>query len=307
MSVPLSPRATVHQIAEAIPEALRENVIIVGSLAAGFHFFQTGDDDGVRTKDADLLLSPHSTAQITAGKATEVLMQDQWEFSNAAGRELVVGSTQAEQDLPMVRFRPPGSAEDSWYLELLSAPPPYVRGAPAKQSHRVTTKAGDFVLFSFRYLALAEWKPLPTDVGVRYARPSMMALANLLHHPKIDHDVLIAGTTTVRSNKDLGRVLALAHLQTLRDRAQGTEDLGLWADEMWKALKENFSGEAKELALRAGSGIRELLASERDLEQAMGVANLGLLAFHQVNKQAYRAIGRRFVAEVLEVLSELAA
>lgn len=305
MLVALNPRQTVHQIARAIPADLRANVIIVGSLAAGYHFFQANADDGVRTKDADLLLSPHAAARITAGKAAEVLMRANWEFRADAGRELTLGASKDLDALPMVRLRPPGSDADSWYVELLSAPPPYQPGAPAKQSDLVSTKAGDFVLFSFRYLALAEWQPLPTDAGVRYARPAMMALANLLHHPKIDGQ-RIGETDILRSNKDLGRVLALAHLQTLSDQVQGTRELAQWADEMWQALQAKFGQEAKELALRAGTGVRELASSGRDLEQAIDVANRGLLAFHQVDKQAFQAIGRRFEAEVLEVLAELA-
>ncbi len=48
----------------------------------------------------------------------------------------------------------------------------------------------------------------------------MMALANMLEHPKIKSDTmsgLLQGRTIKRSNKDLGRVLAIAYLSTGKD------------------------------------------------------------------------------------------
>ena len=47
------------------------------------------------------------------------------------------------------------------------------------------------------------------------AQPKMMALANLLEHPRILPDVmsgLIADRSIKRSNKDLGRSIAIARL-----------------------------------------------------------------------------------------------
>jgi len=104
-------------------------------------------------------------------------------------------------------LNPPGNTD--WYFELAAASAQ--TNTDAKTFERVTTAQGDFTLHSFRFLALAEEDPLETEFGILYARPEMMALANLLHHPRIAPN-LIKGTNDKRSNKDLGRVLSLAWL-----------------------------------------------------------------------------------------------
>jgi hypothetical protein len=133
----------------------------------------------------------------------------------------------------------------------------------------------------------------------------MMALANMLHHPTIT-DTLIVGTSWKRSNKDLGRVLALAHLTIERDRRVGTEVLGEWPASMWAALQEKFGPDARELALRAGTGIRELMRSEPDLNHAVHIANLSLLASMDLGVEKLSATARRLEAEVIEELELLA-
>lgn len=127
----------------------------------------------------------------------------------------------------------------------------------------------------------------------------MMALATTLHHPTI-MDTLIVGTTWKRSNEDLGRVLALAHLTIERDRRVGTEVLGEWPASMWAALHEKFGPDVRELALRAGTGIRELMRSESDLNQAVHIANLSLLASIDLGVEEIWATARRLEAEVIE-------
>jgi hypothetical protein len=174
-----------------------------------------------------------------------------------------------------------------------------------KAFHRVQTSIGHFAICSFHFLALAEWKPILTPHGLHIARPEMMALANMLHHPAIGPE-LIAGTTEKRSNKDLGRVLALAWLTAERDRREGTDELDAWADRMADALRDRLPDRARNLALGAGTGLRELMASDGDRDEALAICNRGLLASMEVGRDAFAAIGRRVIQQVIEPLADAA-
>jgi hypothetical protein len=299
MTAPLSPKEVLRQVAAALPEACRQEVIIVGSLAAGYYFFSDDGEKSIRTKDVDCMFSPHARAVATATRVTEDLLKAQW-VQRDGERWSVPGKPEDSPDrLPLVRLK--RSNETEWSLELLSAPDNAPKDdMPMRQFHRVSTSIGDFAICSFGFLALAEYDPVVTQFGVRIARPEMMALANLLHHERIGPE-LISDTDLKRSNKDLGRVLALAFLANARNVRDGTE-LGEWADGMWSALEMKFKPQARQLAMRAGRGIKELLASPQDLDQALRICNVGLLASRDINAQGFSAIGRRFVAEVIEPL-----
>jgi hypothetical protein len=301
----LSPAEVLAQVAQALPADVRANVIIIGSLAAGYHFFAGDGARAVRTKDVDCLFAPHSKALAAATEVTDRLMQANWKLREGLGWSQPGQKDDPESELPMVRLRPPGSTASPWFLELLSAPPAFEPGTPGKKLRRLQTRIGHFAICSFDFLALAEWQPLQTTHGIRIARPEMMALANLLHHPTLAES-LIADTDYKRSNKDLGRVMALAHLTIERDRRDNTDELSTWADRMWRALQDKFAGQAAELAARTGTGLRALLASPADCDQALRIANLGLLASMDVSAEAFRATGARFVVEVIEELELLA-
>lgn len=307
LAAPLKPSEVLAQVAGAVPEPVRGNIIVCGSLAAAYNFFSGDGAASLRTKDVDVLFSPHAVAVDAAVEVTERLLAANWTQREDAQFGKAGRPEDETKDLPVVRLRPPAGAEAAqWFLELLSAPPDYKAGAEAKTHQRLRTSAGDFTIPSFAFLALAEWQPMKTKHGVLIARPEMMALANMLHHPKIS-DVLIKGTNWKRSNKDLGRVLALAFLTLERDRREGTDEFDHWPERMWDALREKFDGDAGELGLGAGSGLEALLASQPDLIQALHIANVGLLASLDVGMAAIEATGRRFRAEVLEPLNEFAA
>jgi hypothetical protein len=292
-------------VASALPADVRGNVIIIGSLAAGYHFFAGDGVRAIRTKDVDCLFSPHSKAIAAAAEVTDKLIEARWTLNQGRKWNQPGRKEDAVGDLPLVRLRPPVETEAPWYLELLSAPPAFNPGVLGKDYRRVETSIGDFAICSFAFLSLTEWQPLDTEHGLRIARPEMMALANLLHHPTIT-DTLIEDTEYKRSNKDLGRVLALAYLANLRDRRDGSEDLDAWAGRMWRALQEKFGDQAPRLAANAGAGLRALLASPADLDQALRISNLGLLASLDVSVEAFRATGARVLVNVIEELEALA-
>lgn len=297
---PLTPAAVMAEIAAALPEDCRPHVIVIGSLAAGFYFFAGDGQRSIRTKDADCMLSPHAKAVAAASQVAERLLKTAWQ-PRTGDRWSEPGTEHTPDDqLPMIRLKPPGD-KDGWFLELLGAPDE--NAGQAKTFHRVQTSRGHFAICSFNYLALAEWRPIETTYGLRVARPEMMALANLLHHPRIGPE-LIAGTTTKRSNKDLGRVLALAWLTVEQDRRSGTAELEAWPERMADALRERFPDRAGPLARVAGSGLRELLAKDGDRDEALAICNRGLLASLEVSREAFAATGRRVLQQVIEPLAE---
>lgn len=304
LPAPLTPEAVVARIAAALPADCRQEVIVVGSLAAGYHFFAGDGQRGIRTKDVDCMFSPHARAVAAACEVTERLLAAAWQPRTEGEWGKPGDSSTPDDRLPMIRLKPPGTeGETTWFLELLGAPK-HSSGQP-KAFHRVQTSIGDFAICSFHFLALAEWKPMPTPHGLHIARPEMMALANMLHHPAIGPE-LIAGTTEKRSNKDLGRVLALAWLTAERDRREGTDELDAWADRMADALRDRLPDRARNLALGAGTGLRELMASDGDRDEALAICNRGLLASMEVGRDAFAAVGRRVTQQVIEPLANAA-
>jgi len=288
MTLLLSPDGIMRQIAEAIPARVRGDIIVVGSLAAAYHFFGHGPDEGVMTKDVDCLLSPNVRAVENSKTVAERLLGEGWQPRKYGGFDRPGDAQTPEAELPFVRLNPPDNPE--WFLELNASPPK--DQAEGKRVERVITTHGHFAIFSFRFLALAEENPIRTPYGIAIARPEMMALANLLHHPAIS-PIVIQGTTDKRSNKDLGRVLALAWLAIARDEnaMQG------WSEKWLAALKNRFPREWKDLALHAGDGVRALLASPPDLEQALRLCNDGLFARRPITGENLAATGRRLLGD----------
>jgi hypothetical protein len=152
---PVSPNDVMAKIAEALPADCKENVIIIGSLAAGYHYFSNEGERSIRTKDVDCMFSPHTKAVVAAKQATESLLRANW-APRTSGDWSEPGNAETELAvLPMIRLKPPGAAgSDDWFLELLGAPDEHSN--ESKVFQRVETK-----------------------YGTRIARPEMMALANM--------------------------------------------------------------------------------------------------------------------------------
>ncbi len=297
------PAAVLREVAAAIPEAYRENVTIIGSLAAAYHYFADRDTITVRTKDADCLLSPRVAAIPAGVRIVERLLSDGWRLRTDDTWGKAGTAETPVEELPAVRLQPPGGLE--WFVELLIVPD--ATAPRSKQWVRLETNHGHFGLCSFGFLALVGYEPMPTGLGVSVARPEMMALANLLEHRGLSEDLMsggFAGRTDIkRSNKDLGRVLAIAHLATRKD-----EDALLDWPAAWKAaLSARFPEDWRVLSRSAGDGLRALLASGPDLEQAWHTCVNGLLSSAPPELDALRADGQRLLVDAVEPLEVSAA
>lgn len=306
------PREVLKEVATALPADCREAVIIIGSLAAGIHYFKDDPDALVLTKDVDCMLSPHIKA-VPAGKAVaESLFKAHWKMRPDEKWGKPGDAATPTEALPLLRLHPPGN--DEWFIELMMSPPTKAGAAddvrtdpnnPAKHYVRLNTEQGDFSLCSFGYLSLVEYKPIDTEYGIRIARPEMMALANLLHHPVIGPETMsgvIRNRVIKRSNKDLGRVVALAWLATRDDE----DALLAWPAAWTEALQYCFPDQWKELAARAGSGMRQLLASPADLEEAAHSCEAGLLTSRRLTLEQMRLAAQRLLQDAIEPLESMA-
>jgi hypothetical protein len=252
----------------------------------------------VRTKTADCLLSPRIEAVPIGERVTEQLFEAGWKFRSGPNWPGPGGENTPLADLPAVRLNPPDNTD--WFVELLTVPesPKECDG----QWTRLKTSHGHFGLCSFRFLSLANYDPISTPFGVFIARMEMMALANLLEHPAIGSETmsgLIQGRSIKRSNKDLGRVLAIAFLSTRKN-----EDVLLeWPDIWRKALQARFPENRSELATQCGSGLTELISSPTDLDEAYHSCVYGLLASDPPTKEQLRIAGQRLLQDAIEPLS----
>jgi hypothetical protein len=296
----VSPRAVLERVARAIPEDCRANIIIIGSLAVGYHFFGNDPEMLVHTKDIDCLLAPHVQA-IPVGRAvTERLFGEGWTYRVSSEWPSPGDENTPEDRLPVVRLNPPGSNE--WFVELLAVPES--SADRNREFSRLETSAGHFVLPSYGFLSIPEYKPVSTDYGICIARPEMMALANLLEHPTIDEQTMstpIGGRVLKRSNKDLGRVLAISRLSdgpTIENWPQ------LWME----ALRYKFGNEWSSLALRTGQGMRQLLGPRNapDFEEARHSCEFGLLVSQPPQSHQLRATGERLVEDAIVPFEKLA-
>ena len=68
----ISPAKILQDVARSIPSEFHKLIVVVGSLAAGFHYFGNDKDREVRTKDIDCVVSPRVEAVATGKKSLNI-------------------------------------------------------------------------------------------------------------------------------------------------------------------------------------------------------------------------------------------
>ena len=125
----------------------------------------------------------------------------------------------------------------------------------------------------------------------------MMALGNLLENPKIKPNFVsgsdFQGREIKRSNKDLGRVLSIARLSP-------SEKWEKWPDAWEIACKECFPNEWQTLIKSAGSGLRELLTSEQDFQEAFYTCINSVLSSRGDTSEQLKITGERLLTFTIE-------
>jgi hypothetical protein len=299
------PSEVIKTVAEAVPADCLENLVIIGSLATAFAYFGDSRRIAVRTKDIDCLLKPHAVASEKGQAVATQLFNAGWK-QRLLGDHVEPGNINTpENELPAVRLYHPAinpEDENAWFIELLTEPES--SKDVGKSWTRIVIDKGHFGLPSFRYLSIAAFLPEKTnDFGLFYARPQMMALANMLEHPEIKPDRMSTrfnGREIKRSNKDLGRVLAIGYLE----QEKGTIDFHKWAIDWLTALQICFPEDWKNLAKNAGSGLIQLIGNSTDLEEAHHTCAYGLLSSFGVRLDDLKEVGERIIGEAVADLIE---
>jgi len=292
----LDPQKIFSLIAEEIPAELHPHMLVIGSLAAAYHYRERLARRAINTKDADVVIRP-------AGALKECRL--------IASRLIASGWTRRHNCVPqpspgisdehhVIRLCPPSGTP--YFVEFLGFPD--AGQQEPKRMIPIELDDGWYVLPTFRFLRLVAHDECTSEEGLRYAAPSMMALSNLLAHPTLGTHIVsepIGGVRVLRSAKDLGRVLALARLATTRTEVEAWSPA--WEEALFGCHPHS---EAVVLAQRLGDGLRALIDSRDALEDARHAADVGLLGGLGVTAQQLRALAAQVLTDAVDPLAERA-
>ena len=285
----LDPRQLFARLVADIPEECRGHVFVTGSLAAAYHYAAVLRGRGINTKDADIVVHPAGDAG-SCHAVAERLLACGWQRHNDCHPRATAAPSHL---LRAIRLDPPQS--NDYFVEFLTVPSHRQRKPLVWTPVRLAD--GWYGMPSFRYLGIVALDRQRSNEGLEYADPAMMALANLLAHPKVGTARIESGDLrgVLRAAKDLGRVLALARLE-------GREGTEAWQARWRDAIKTCFPSRWRTVTTALGSGLQELLDDRNAMEDARVTTDIGLLNGMSVSTNQLQAIGRRLLADVVTPL-----
>jgi hypothetical protein len=121
----VTPSKVLAEVSAAVPAACRENIVIIGSLAAGYHFFGDDESKAVRTKDVDCVLEPFHAAVGAGQSIARQLLDAGWQRRMKGDHQNPGNEETPVDQLPAVRLYPPEAnpdSEEAWFIELLTVP-----------------------------------------------------------------------------------------------------------------------------------------------------------------------------------------
>lgn len=283
----LDPVELFKRIASDIPAELHRNLIVTGSLAAAYAFRTKLAGQAINTKDADLIIHPAGHVDSCA-QMTEQLLDSQWRRTEQCYPQ---GTQEPIGNLRAIRLFPPES--NDYFIEFLNVP------AQDQPENKVwipmQLSDGWYGLPSFRFMSVVAIKPIESAEGIEFANVAMMALSNLLSHTELGSSRIESGGMQgiLRSAKDLGRVIALAHLA-------GREETENWVPQWIEAIKQCFPDHIQELTSTLGDGLRELVSDGNALEETFRTTDIGLLNGMSVSPENLQATGERLLVDAIE-------
>jgi hypothetical protein len=286
----LDAEALLAKVADQIPESLRPNVVIIGSVATAWSFRDLLGTGAVATKDIDVLLRPAVDAVATAERIGQLLLAERWQPQFPQGRQAGTPET-PDDELPALRVAPPGTAA-GWFIEMLAMPP--ADQTQRRRWIRFQTGQGHFGLPSFRHMPIAVHAAAESPFGLLIAKPANMALAHLLEHADPDRNpVASLPHQPPRFVKDLGRAVSLWWLANQQSVGAPLE----WREAWRSTLTALHPSDTPATVNAARTG---LLSLADYIREAHETARLGVLAPHGTTlaafSRAYEGL-RRFAEE----------
>jgi hypothetical protein len=270
----------MESLAALLPRTYHEDVLVVGSLAAACHFSTALEGRAILTKDADFVVQP--AVDLRRGvELAEELRSNGWSIRNESG---FPPGTEPKDPLPHVKLLAPPTGE--FWVEFQG--PPEKDQRIARSDLPVRFAGAWYSIPRYRFMGLATIHQQRSAAGLNYADPSMMALANLLAHPRVGTDRVtlpLTGTRGgLRSAKDLGRALAIASLTPL-------SEMETWPEPWLRGLKEWFPGTWYTLTPEVEKGLADLLSRPDAMSEAVRFASeTGLLSGGGASVERLRAI-----------------